>query len=316
MKTKSKSIQYLLLLVMITIWSFSFVFVDIATKDFIDPLPLAFYRFIVSSISFIVLDFYSLICSRNNVSSKKVESNETHSTLNKSDWFLLFISSFTGVSMFFYIQYTSIQLIGPSLPALLVCLLAPILITVFSLLFFNEKLTKLKIFGFTLASVGAFLLITGGDISNLLPSSPNFIGYILALTTPILWAVFSIASKQLTKKISYYTLLKIISYLGAIELLIFLIATFQIENFFLNLLNPIVLITALYLGLGCYVIGYYIWHKSQRELESSKAASFLYIEPFLTLLLSFIFQRNEIIVAMNIIGGIIVVLAVILINYE
>jgi drug/metabolite transporter (DMT)-like permease len=86
--------------------------------------------------------------------------------------------------------------------------------------------------------------------------------------------------------------------------------------FVLNFLNLIIFVCALYLGLACYVFGYYIWQKSQKKLKSSKVASFLYIEPFLTLIFSLLFRRNEQIFVWNIVGGIIVLSAVLLINYE
>ena len=88
--------------------------------------------------------------------------------------------------------------------------------------------------------------------------------------------------------------------------------TIFIENFF----NISLFLSALYLGLGCYVLGYYIWQNSQQKLLSSKVASFLYIEPFLTLLFSILLHRSETIVLWNIIGGIIVLIAVLIINYK
>jgi len=78
-------------------------------------------------------------------------------------------------------------LIGPSLPVLVDCLINPILITLLSLVIFKEKLSKNKIVGFIIASFGAFLLITGGNIGVLQPNSPNFLGYILALLVSFLY---------------------------------------------------------------------------------------------------------------------------------
>jgi len=64
------------------------------------------------------------------------------------------------------------------------------------------------------------------------------------------------------------------------------------------------------------VIGYYIWNYAQIKIDSSKVSSFLYVEPFLTLLFSFLLQRQELISFLNIIGGIIVLIAVLVINYR
>jgi len=301
---------YILLILMIVIWGFSFILVDIAV-EYVPPLSLALYRFIVASMSFLIIDIYTKL-------NKKKAVNEAINEVKftKNDWILMFIASFTGISLFFFAQYNAINLIGPSLPALFVCLLAPVIITLLALIFFNEKLTNIKIIGFIIASIGGFFLVTGGNIENLTPQSPNFIGYMLALSTPLLWAVYATVTKKITKEKSNIKLLKYTAYLGTIELFIFVIINGELYIFILNFLNVMILLCALYLGVGCYVVGYYIWQYSQERLKSSKVASFLYIEPFLTLFLSFLFQRNEVILIWNILGGIIVLIAVLIINYK
>lgn len=298
---------------MIFIWSFSFIIVDIAI-EFIPPLSIALYRFIIASITFLIIDFYiNLRNKRSNNPIKRVADDPKYS---KIDWITLLISSFTGVSLFFFSQYNAILLIGPSLPALFVCLLAPVLISFFALIFFQEKLNKFKLIGFIIASIGGFLLVTGGNIENITPSSPNFIGYLFALITPIFWSIYATLTKKLTKSISSNKINKYISYFGTIELLFFVLINNEFPFFIHNFFNLTLFLCAIYLGIGCYVIGYFIWQHSQNKLKSSKVASFLYIEPFLTLLFSLLLQRSEIIVVWNIIGGIIVLVAVLLINYR
>ena len=304
---------YLELIFMIIMWSFSFVVVDIAV-EFIPPLSIAFYRFIIASLTFIIIDIYFKIRKKEGFvdSNKRGESSK----FVKNDWILMIFASFTGISFFFLAQYTAIQIIGPSLPALFVCLLAPIVITILALIFFKEKLNVLKIIGFLIASIGGFLLITGGDLTTLAPESPNFVGYLFALITPLLWAIYSTATKKIAQSNSNFKMLKYIAYLGTFELFIFVLLNNELLIFLSNFFNIIVLLSALYTGIGCYIIGYYIWQNSQLKLKSSKAASFLYIEPFITLLFSFLLKRSETIVLWNILGGVIVLVAVLIINYK
>jgi len=125
----------------------------------------------------------------------------------------------------------------------------------------------------------------------------------------------------MTKKIikngnSNFKMLKFIAYIGTAELFIFVLINNELQVFVLNFFNLILFLCALYVGIGCYILGYYIWQKSQLKLKSSKAASFLYIEPFITLLFSVLLQRSESIVLWNIIGGVIVLVAVLVINYK
>ena len=48
---------YLQLVFMVIIWGFSFVVVDIAV-EFMPPLSVAFYRFVIASLAFIIIDIY------------------------------------------------------------------------------------------------------------------------------------------------------------------------------------------------------------------------------------------------------------------
>jgi drug/metabolite transporter (DMT)-like permease len=296
---------------MVIIWGFSFVVVDLAV-EFIPPLSIALYRFIIASISFLLIDIYFKFKRKRETTSGNINIQR----FTRNNWIFLIIASFTGISFFFLFQYSSIQIIGPSLPALFVCLITPVIISVLALIFFKEKLNRLKIIGFIIATIGGFLLVTGGDINNLTPESPNFLGYIFALMTPILWAIYSTVTKNISKNSSSINMNKYIAYLGTLELMIFVIINGEFITFIQNFLNILLFLSAVYLGIVCYVLGYYIWQNSQKNLESSKVASFLYIEPFLTLIFSLLLQRSETIVLWNLIGGIIVLLAVLMINYE
>jgi drug/metabolite transporter (DMT)-like permease len=306
-------VVYIELILMVIIWSFSFVVVDIAV-DFIPPLSIALYRFVIASCTFLIIDAYFTLIKKR----KKVKKNDEilNKKFTRRDWLLIILASFTGISLFFLAQYSAIEIIGPSLPALFVCLITPVIITIFALLFFKEKLNTLKIIGFVIATVGGFLLITGGNINILTPDSPNFLGYLFALMTPLLWAIYSTATKKISRISSSITMNKYIAYIGTIELIIFVLINGEFITFITNFLNVSLFLCALYLGFGCYVIGYYIWQNSQKNFNSSKVASFLYIEPFLTLLFSLLLQRSETIVLWNIAGGVIILIAVLIINYK
>ncbi|MFX1274250.1 MAG: DMT family transporter [Promethearchaeota archaeon] len=296
---------------MVIIWSFSFVLVDIAVV-YTSPLSLALYRFVIASIAFIIMDLYFFFKKNKNQPISKEETNK----FSKNEWLLIILASFSGCSFFFFAQYTAIELIGPTLPALFVCLLCPIIITILALIFFEEKLDKFKILGFSIATIGGFLLVTGGDIRNLTPQSPYFIGYILALLTPFLWAFYSTITKKIVKSKSNIKMLEYISYFGMIELMLFVIVSGDFLDFAWNLLNIYVFLSAVFLGVGCYIFGYYIWNSTQKKMKSSKVSSFLYIEPFLTLLFSIMLQREEVLNLWNLLGGSIVLAGVLIINYK
>ncbi|MFX0106088.1 MAG: DMT family transporter [Candidatus Hodarchaeota archaeon] len=305
---------YFFLVLMIIIWSFSFIIVDILVVFIPSPLSIALYRFLVASIGFLLIDLYIKL-KKNKIHNKptKIKAKRSYS---RREWIYLIMASFFGVSFFFFAQYSAINLIGPSLPALFVCLLAPVMISILALIFFSEKLNKFKIIGFIIASIGGFLLLTGGNLQNITPESPNFLGYMFALMTPIFWAIYSTITKKIVKNNSSNRINKYISYMAVIELLILVIINNEFITFVQNFLNPILFLSSIYLGVGCYIIGYYIWQYSQSRLKSAKVASFLYAEPFLTLVFSILLQRSDVVVIWNILGGIIVLIAVLIINFE
>ncbi len=307
---------YFLLFVMIFFWGFSFIVVDIA-MDFVTPLSIALYRLIIAAVSMIIIDFY--LRKKNNKKATMTFDKNINNGSKKNYWLYIALASLAGVSLYLITIYSAISLLGPSLPVLVDCLINPILITLLSLVIFKEKLSKNKVIGFIIASFGAFLLITGGNIGVLQPNSPNFLGYILALLAPLMWSFYTIAIKKVKQFDSSRTdfqNLKNISIFGVIEFFILIIIAGQLNIFLNNLLNIIVFLCALYLGLGAFVIGYYIWSYSLKKLRSSSVASFLYLQPFITLILSIIFQRNDVIGLWNIIGGLIVMVALVIINYK
>jgi len=282
---------YFLLFVMIFFWGFSFIVVDIA-MDFVTPLSIALYRLIIAAVSMIIIDFY--LRKKNNKKATITFDKNINNGSKKNYWLYIALASLAGVSLYLITIYSAISLLGPSLPVLVDCLINPILITLLSLVIFKEKLSKNKVIGFTIASFGAFLLITGGNIGVLQPNSPNFLGYILALLAPLMWSFYTIAIKKVKQFDSSRTdfqNLKNISIFGVIEFFILII-------------------------IGAFVIGYYIWSYSLKKLRSSSVASFLYLQPFITLILSIIFQRNDVIGLWNIIGGLIVMVALVIINYK
>ena len=309
-------IVYVSLILMIMFWGLSFIVVHIAV-DCIPPLSVALYRLFIASISFFFIDLYFKLSNRKQKTYN--QQNEVRSQFSLSFWILILIASFSGISLYLFFLYTAVEMIGPSIPALYDCLVSPVIIALFSLIFFREKLNKLKITGFVLASIGSYFLITGGDITKFTPESPSFLGYVFILLTPLLWATYSTVIKQLEKTHgahSDFRILKFITYFGCLELFIFVLVSNQLFIFLTNFLNIVLFLCGIYLGLICFVFGYYTWNYSQKKIQSTKVASFLYIEPFATLIFAFLFRRTETILLMNIVGAIIVLIAIVIINYK
>ncbi len=311
--------EYVLLGILIVFWSFSFIIVD-NLINYLTPITIAFYRFIIASFALLLITFFEKIWKKKNSSMKNDQeisknNEEIINNLNfkKKDYVLILACSFLGGSLFYIVQYNAIELIGPSTSALLVCLLSPIFIMILSIIFFKEKLNYLKIIGFILATIGTLILMTRGDINNLNLFSQNLFGNLLGIGQPIIWAAYSILLKKLTKKLTPAQTMRYVIYIGTIELFLFVIFLGELPIFFENFLNPIVILNVAYLAIIASVIGGILWASSMKKLEASKVASFLYAEPFLTLLFSFVLGIEQDILV-PLFGGILILIAVIIIS--
>ena len=72
-------------------------------------------------------------------------------------------------------------------------------------------------------------------------------------------------------------------------------------------------VSILFLGIFCSGIAYVLWAKSLKELEATKVGSFLYLEPFVTVLSAW-FILSETITLTIILSGLIITAGVILVN--
>ncbi|MHA1411547.1 MAG: DMT family transporter [Promethearchaeota archaeon] len=315
-------VYYLLLFIMIFLWGFSFVVVDIG-MEVVSAIPMAFYRLIIASIFLFLIDIVLKLIKKDNQDTHNSDVNlntRINPNNEKRRYLLLFLASLTGITLYLSIIYTAVQIIGPSLPTFTDCLLSPLFITIFSLALKYEHLTSHLIIGFSIASVGAFFLITGGNLSILALKSPQFLGYVLIFLSPMCWSTYSIIIKKLQKynagRFSSFKDLKIICFFAMLELGILTLFTGQFFILIFNFFNLNLMISALYLGIGAFGIGYFIWNFSHKKLKSSKIASFLYMQPFVTLIFSIIFQRSQTFNIINLLGGIIVLIALLVINYK
>jgi drug/metabolite transporter (DMT)-like permease len=125
-----------LMLFLITFWGSSFVVVKAILGEGFTPIAIATFRFLLAGCLFLIVLFLNRIRNRNYgilVSIKDVPT--------------IIILAFSGVTIFFITQYTGIQMASASVASILVCLLSPVLISLFSIYIFKEALSKAQLLG-------------------------------------------------------------------------------------------------------------------------------------------------------------------------
>ena len=269
----------LLMLILILFWGSSFVVVKIALMEGLTPVAVATFRFLIAGGLFLV----ALLFEKNMDPDYRL-------LVEKKDFPTLLFLAFTGVTFFFTLQYTGIQMAGASVAAIFVCLLSPILIAILSARIFKENLTKKQISGIGIAAAGTFLVITGG-ILNFQSNRQFFFGSLILLSTPVLWAAYSLVGKKVLEKYDPFLIVAYVTLLGGLFLLPFSLAENSLRQIFKMSLHAWLAI--LFLSVTCSLIGYYIWFYVLKRVGAAVTSSFLFAEPLVTVLFAVVFVGEE-----------------------
>jgi drug/metabolite transporter (DMT)-like permease len=268
-----------LMFTLILFWGSSFVVVKIALGEGLTPISIATFRFLIAGGLFLM----SILIE------KRIRRNY-RLLVEKKDFPILLFLALTGVTFFFTAQYTGIQMAGASIAAILVCLLSPVLITLLSAVIFKEHLVKKQVFGIGIAALGTAIVVTGGTI-NLSSHQGFLLGSLILLSTPVLWATYTIVGKKIMDRYSPFLVVAYVNVLGGLFLIPFSLA----ENSFFQIfaMGPYSWLAILFLAVTCSLLGYYIWFYVMKHVKAAITSSFLFAEPLVTVLFAFMFVGEE-----------------------
>jgi drug/metabolite transporter (DMT)-like permease len=266
--------------------------------DGLSPTAVATFRFLVAGALFLIA-----------LMAKKRVSPDYKLRVQKRDLLTLLALALTGVTFFFTIQYTGIQLAGASIAAILVCLLSPLLITVFSARLFGEHLMKKQTVGIITAGAGTLLVVLA-DLLNLEGSMTFLVGTLILLSTPVMWAVYSLLGEKIMQKYDAFLVVAYVSLLGGVCLIPFSLADNSFFQIFTLTTNQ--WLGILYLSLTCSLLGYYIWFYVLKNAGAT-ASSFLFAEPLVTVVFAVLFV-NETLYPSVLAGAVLIFIGVFLVT--
>jgi len=290
-----------LMLCLITFWGSSFVVVKEVLKEGLTPVSIAAFRFLVAGALFLVALFMN-----------RVRQPSYRLLVEKKDIKTLVLLALSGVTLFFVVQYTGISMAGASIASILVCLLAPVLISVFSAWLFRERLKRRQVAGIVGAALGTFTIVAG-DVSSSQGNSAFLQGSLLLLLTPLMWAGYTLLGKKMMEKYDPFLVVAYVSILGGLLLVPFSLA----ENSF-RLISAVSLqgwLFILFLASTCSLLGYYIWFHVMKQVKAAEASSFLFGEPLVTALFAITFIGEKI-TASVVAGGLLVFVGVVLVTWK
>lgn len=276
-----------LMFVLILFWGSSFVVVKVLLGEGLTPVAVATFRFLVAGVFFVVVLLLSKVWNR----SRRL-------SIARKDIFVFLLLALSGVTFFFLAQYTGIGLAGASVAAILVTLLSPILITIFSVRLFKERLGRRRVFGIGVAAVGAFIVIVGGTLS--FGGGVSFLlGCVVLLFTPVLWTVYSLVGKRVMEVYDAFLVVSYVNVLGGLCLVPFSLVDGSFWRVFS--LSVFEWWAVLFLAVTCSVVGYSVWFYVLERVGAAVTSSFLFVEPVVTVLFAVWFAGERL--NLFIVGG-------------
>jgi len=273
---------YLLLVLAVLFWGGSWIVVKQLTAD-IDPVLIATMRFVIVSV--ILLPVAVWLYAKGE-------------RVRGEDFGTLMLLALFGVVLLYILQYYGVSM-TTAINASLMATFNPAVTLLLSAAFLKEKISMEKIAAIAVAFLGAFFVITNGNM-NFGAIAGDILGSLLSLASTSCWAVYTVVSKRATQRHSPLFITASTSIIGALLFIpIMLLVSSPIKLVTLPLADWMGLF---FLAVLCTIFAYSIWSYSLERLDASKTAIFIYLVPLFAVLLSYIYL-GESITPYTILGG-------------
>jgi drug/metabolite transporter (DMT)-like permease len=257
----------------------------------IGPFTLAASRFTIASLLYAAMLRWGTSPSSPSPSPQKL----TH----REGW-LLAAMALTGVVGFPGLLYLSLHWTTASKAAMINGTL-PLVTILLSALFLHEKIKSWHIWGSLISLTGVILIIGGGTLALLKGNALNP-GDMLVLLDSLLWGLYSVISRVVSRGRSALTITAISTWLGMP--LLYLIALFEWRSQ-PPLITWSLALWVIYIAIFPTCIGFFAWNEGVRLLGPTQSMAFYNLLPFFGVLLSVIFLGEQI-TWVHLVGGLLI----------
>lgn len=269
----------------VVLWSASFIATKLAYETFA-PIQLAAVRTL-----FAVILFWFM---------RKITSNNEQ--IQKEDRMRIALSGFFGITLYFAIENIGVSMTSSSNSALIVASF-PAVTTLLEFFIYHSKPNIKKVLGIILAIIGVAVLTQ----INVDGNSKSMLGNIILIGAGIVWAFYNFITRDLTNKYSAMTL----TYYQMLAGFIFFLPFVIIEGKTWRMPTMTSASALIYLSVGCSIVAFLLYNLGLRKLSASISVSLMNLVPVLGLIFS-ILILHESVSTVQILGGVIVIIGVIL----
>lgn len=275
---------YLLLLLTILIWGTTFIATKVLLRE-VEPLTLTLLRFLIA---FIALVPFAV---RQGFKLRDVFKPT----------FLLF--GLTGTALYYALQNLGMSYTSVSSTSLILSIV-PVLTAVFAVIFLRERLSRLRIVGIVLVTIGMVLvaLSTASDNAGTNP----LLGNILIFCSALAWAIYTIQGRKMVS--SYPALVMTTASTGAGILFVLPFAVWETLARGLPHFSLAGIADLLYLGLAASALTMFLWNYALHTLPASVASTYINLVPIIGVASAYLLGEKP--PLLQIIGGLLAILGV------
>ncbi len=181
-----------------------------------------------------------------------------------------------GISVYFWLQYTGVQLTSAGLAAILVVGLIPLATMAISGLTLGEPLGGRRLMALALGTLGVIVVVSQQELRLAIESGFLF-GALCLIANAFCFAVYSTLIRGIRDRYASLTTTAGMTVAGALGLLLLSLCGEDASS--LAALSLRQWAAIVYLAAVCSVLAYFFYNFALARIEASKAAAWLYLEP-------------------------------------
>lgn len=252
-------------------WGVSFISTKVLLDNGLHPIEIYIYRFAIAYLAMLL------------ISHKRILSNSWRHE------FMFMLCGLFGGSIYFISENVALEYTLVSNVSLITSLSPLLTVLLIGFVYKTDRVSKETVIGSVVAFIGVGLVIFNSSFN--LSIKP--LGDLLSLLAAFCWAIYSLVLKKLNPLYSALYITRKTFFYGVLTALPFLLIEPQITPPTV-LVEPKLLLNILFLALFCSMFAYLMWAAIIGKIGAVKASNYMYFQPVVTLVFSFIILGEKI----------------------
>jgi len=290
---RSKLIAILEATFAVTVWGASFVATKVAVQE-VSPVTVVWLRF---AIGVAILGLATLL-------------RRQFALPERGEVGYLALLGFLGITFHQWLQSTGLVTAQATTTAWIVATM-PIFMAILGWLVLAEKLSWRQGLGIAVAVLGVLVVMSKGDLAAFAGGRFGTRGDFLVMLSAPNWAVFSILSRRGLQRYPATRMMFFVMAFGWLFTSVLFIARGGFSEW--PAFSADGWLSVGFLGVFCSGLGYIFWYDALKALPAAQAGAFLYLEPFVTVIVAAL-VLGEPLLGVTLLGGAAILVGVWVVN--